>query len=455
MSRGAVYPELVTGRQDGVGAGAWRVREGSTRRGEASCDLVARVLEVPLGGDQTARAVRAHELMHARVSPCGLDWPVQFPELAPRALECAEELRVNTLLARLGFPVEHLRDGTEKGGGRRLGEEGDWAQAVCFLLAVLGTGAERDYLAGVRAAQPTWPPAMRAIRHRVLEIVGGLATSSLGATDLTEESVPRGYARSTVLVARLVTPLMNARVPVGAEALRAFRRSLAPGGRRPPTGRFAAVVVADLARGAGARTGAGRRRQPAVTGTVLTYPQRLLTDPRRRAFTRPARGRGGVVVIDQSGSMDLGPDQLAQLLRRAPDALVVGYSHRPGDVGATPNLWVLADRGSVAHSWPAGNVGNGVDGPALRWALARRRGREPVAWVTDGQVTDAHDHPDEALTAECAQLVRRHGVRLVRDVAGIARSLAPGPLVRPHRLADFGRVGRKLLESKGDVTGAP
>ncbi|MDE3065662.1 MAG: hypothetical protein KGJ36_08320, partial [Acidobacteriota bacterium] len=197
------------------------------------------------------------------------------------------------------------------------------------------------------------------------------------------------------------------------------------------------------------RTPTSRRRSPATTGTALRHPGRLLTDPRRRAFARAARCGGGVVLIDQSGSMDLAPEQLGELVRRAPDALVVGYSHRPGDLGATPNVWVLADRGRVAAAWPAGNVGNGVDGPALRYALARRRAREPVVWVTDGQVTDSHDHPAEALTAECAELVRRHGVRLVRDLAGIGPALRSGSLGRAGRLGQFGRVGRKLQELKG------
>jgi hypothetical protein len=448
--RGAqVFPELVVGRDDGVGVGRWNVREGSTRRGGASCDLAARVLEVPLGTDPTSRVVRAHELMHARVSPCGLDWPGLFGDLAPRALECAEELRVNTLLSRLGFEVERLRDGSEKSGGRSLAEQGDWAQAVCFLLAVLGTGAERDYLSGVRQGDPTWVPALRAVKRRVNEIVDALSVSTLGATDVGDDGVPRGYSRCTELLARLLTPLMAARVPVGADALRAYRRALAPGGRRPPTGRFAAPVVANLDARRAPRTPTGRRSQPAVTGTTLRYPGRLLTDPHRRAFSRATRVRGGVVVIDQSGSMDLAPESLSALLARAPDALVIGYSHRPGDIGATPNVWVLADRGSVATTWPAGNVGNGVDGPALRFALARRRGREPVVWVTDGQVTDAHDHPDETLTAECAQLVRRHGIRLVRDLAGLIPALDPGPVASTRRWADFGRVGRKIMETSG------
>jgi hypothetical protein len=444
-----VYPELVTGRRDGIVEGRWSVREGTTRRGGASCDLAARILEVPWGADETSRAVRAHELMHARVSPCGLDWLRLFPDLSPRALECAEEFRVNTLMARVGFAVERLRDGTEKAGGRQLAESGEWAPALCFLLAVLGTGAERDYLAGVRAGDATWPPALRAVARRARDIVDGLSTSSLSATDVAEDGVPRGYARSTVLLARLLTPLLAARVPVGADALRAFRRSLAPGGRRPPTGRFAPAVVVDLAGREAERAPAARRGRPAVTGTTLRYPGRLLTDPHRRAFARRARHRGGVVLVDQSGSMDLGGDELASLLKRSPNALVVGYSHRPGDLGLTPNVWVLADRGKVATTWPAGNVGNGVDGPALRYALARRRAGEPVVWVTDGQVTDAHDHPDEALTLECAELVRRHGVRLVRDLSGIAPALGQGALAPPVRWAEFGRVGRKVQENKG------
>ena len=120
--------------------------------------------------------------------------------------------------------------------------------------------------------------------------------------------------------------------------------------------------------------------------------------------------------------------------------------HRPGDLGATPNAWVLVNRGRVAVHWPDGNVGNGVDGPALRWALARRRDGEPVVWVTDGQVTDSHDHPCDELTRECAELVREHRIRLVHGIDEVPRALrAPRPLVSPE-LASFGRVGRQLKE---------
>ncbi|MGD0852860.1 MAG: hypothetical protein ABSA07_05805 [Acidimicrobiales bacterium] len=442
-----VHPELVTGRDDGFLSAPWTVKAGSTRRGEASCNLTERIIEVPLGSDDTSRVVRAHELMHARVSPhvrehCGV-----LDEMSPRALECAEELRVNTLIARLGFNVALLRDGSEKNGAQRIAEGDEWPEAVCFLMAVLGTGGEKEYLAGLRRTRPTWMPGLRALRKRALALMGGLENAALGATRLNEERLPSGYANATVVLARLLTQSMDARPPTTTEELRAFRRSLEPGGRRPPTGRFAPLKFDDtVSTSPRPRSSGVRRAHPSTSGTSMRYPSRLLTDDRKRAFARRATRHGGIVVIDQSGSMDIDDESLTSLLRRAPDALVVGYSHRPGDHGSTPNAWVLADRGAVATNIASGNVGNGVDGAVLAWALRRRRGTEPIIWVTDGQVTDSHDHPDERLTLECAEMVRRHRIRLVKELGGAGRSLASGRSTNRSEWPQFGRVGRKLLE---------
>jgi hypothetical protein len=161
------------------------------------------------------------------------------------------------------------------------------------------------------------------------------------------------------------------------------------------------------------------------------------------------RVHGGIVVVDQSGSMDLDGEQLAAMLRRAPHALIVGYSHRPGDQGATANAWIIANRGMVSATCPVGNVGNGVDGPVLEWALARRTGREPVVWVTDGQVTDSHDHPDEELSRRCAVLVRRHSICLARDLDQAFHQLGGSVLRGSSSWSQFGRVGRKLTEFEG------
>lgn len=444
MSVASVFPELVTGREDGFVIGSWRVESGSTSRGGASCDLTRRILEVPLGFDPTSRVVRAHELMHVRVSPYRSF--VEHHDVSLRALECAEEYRVNALLARVGFATSLLRDGSEKSGGRRIAETGDWPEAVRFLLAVLGTGAERDFLSGVRLAQPGWMSGLRAVSKRARTLVDGMDNDDLSDTSVDDGGVPRGYANVTVALARVLDRAAGSQVPVDPDALRVFRRSLEVGSRRAPSGVFAPLVL-DVSGldGRGAPSAQWRRDQPSTSGVTMRYPSRLLTDDWQRAFGTKRRSRGGVVVIDQSGSMDIDPVQLAALLSRAPGTLVLGYSHRPGDVASKPNAWILARGGLLARRYPSGNVGNGVDGPVLAWAVARARPGEPVVWVTDGQVTDSNDHPSEALTVECANLVRRHRIRLVRELAGAAGALG---CHRPLVHSDFGRVGRKLLENR-------
>lgn len=416
-------------------------------RGEASCNLQERILEVPLTSSERARVVRAHELMHARVSPRFDFLRRSFDEVSPRALECAEELRVNTLIGRLGFDLTTLNDGTEKVGARRLGESGQWGEALCFSMAVLGTGAERDFFNGIRQGAATWLPALRNLRKRALEIFS-LETSELGATHLDDSGLPSGYARSTLVLARLLTQSAVARVPTSAEELRAFRRSLEVGGRRPPTGVFASLVVDEtLFPERSARGLRDRNWRASTTGTALRYPGRLLTDDQRRAFAHQVPRHGGVVVVDQSGSMDIDPEALRALVRHAPHALVIGYSHRPGDRGTTANAWVLCERGRLATRSPSGNVGNGVDGPVLRWAGSLRRADEPYLWVTDGQVTDSHDYPHPELTRHCAELVRRYRIRLVRDLADAVSVLRSNRANSPSDWGSFGRVGHVLRET--------
>ncbi len=438
------YPEFVSERDDGSLDGPWEVREGTTSRGGASCDLTNRILEVPLGSGDLERLVRAHELMHVRVSPSSISYR-EVHDVSLRSLECAEELRVNTLLARIGFTTELLKDGSERSAGSRVASEGDWGEALRFLLAVIGTGGEREYLAGVRKVQPTWVGGLRALKKRALAVLSEMSTNALGDTSSDEEGLPLGYGAS-VVIARIVDAAAMAMVPVGPEALRQFRRSLEPGGRRAPSGRFAELrweVPEGFERRE--RLLARRRHRPAVSGTVMRYPSRLLTDDARRAFASKRSGAGGIIIIDQSGSMDINAEYLERLLVRAPNALIIGYSHKPGDRGGVCNAWVLATRGVVVASPHAGNIGNGVDGPVLRWALAQRVRGESIIWVTDGQVTDSNDHPCAQLSEECARLVRHNGISMVRTLEGAHFALT---CHRPFVTSEFGRVGRKLDEIK-------
>jgi hypothetical protein len=66
-----------------------------------------------------------------------------------------------------------------------------------------------------------------------------------------------------------------------------------------------------------------------------------------------------------------------------------------------------------------------------------------VVWVTDGQVTDSNDHPDESLSEECALFVRKHRISMVRELSQAGAALA---CYKPFVPSHFGRVGRKLVE---------
>ncbi len=439
-----VFPELVAGRQDGLPLGRWLVEGGTTRRGQASCNLRDRVLEVPLEDSPTARVVRAHELMHARVSPYFAQIPGPLHELDARALTVADEFRVNYLLGRIGFDTTLLRDGTEKLGTKMLAEMGEWDEAIRFLLAVIGTGAEKDYFAGIRAARKEWLTALKALRKQVLALIDPIRTSLISDTSLSDSGVPVGYEAAVVPVARLVTRAMQSRAPRDRDESRVFERSIQPGARRAPSGRFADLKwLCDIPSVKVRERQSVRRSKPSQVGVAMRYPNRWVTDDHRRVFAQKYAGGGGIVVIDQSGSMDIDPVELRRLIFSAPGALVIGYSHKPGDLGSTPNAWILAQNGRVAIEPPAGNIGNGVDGPVLRYALKVRRASEPLIWVCDGQVTDSNDHPDSALSGEVAALVRTHGIRMVRNLREVRPALSRGR-PRQENLSNFGRVGALL-----------
>lgn len=403
-------------------------------RGEAWTDLTSSVMRAPFDHDEHGRLVRAHELMHARVSPLVADPFGAFPDLAAGLVEGAEEYRVNLLLGRVGFDLAALRDGSERLAGERLAASGEVGELVRFAAAVSGTGGFADLVRGVRRHSTELAATVRALDRALKECVRRVDTASLASTVLDESGLPRGFAVHTRRLAALLGDAVEGRVP----ARRGERRA-----RPAPTGRFAPLlfdrgVVLDR-RVPGARA---TRRVPAGAGRRVARPERLVTDPQRRCFERVSHRGGGVVLVDQSGSMALDESALAELLSAAPGSVVIGYSHAPGSAGV-PNAWVLADRGRVASALRAGNVGNGVDGPALRAALRRRRGREPVLWVCDGQVTDSSDHADLALARECADLVLRHGVAMVGTLEAALAVLRRGPVRRggPRLL---GRVGASV-----------
>jgi hypothetical protein len=60
---------------------------------------------------------------------------------------------------------------------------------------------------------------------------------------------------------------------------------------------------------------------------------------------------------------------------------------------------------------PTAGGGNGVDHPALEWAIKQKqRSSTPVIWVTDGGVTGQNDNMNDTLTMQCIKTVLKHNV---------------------------------------------
>jgi hypothetical protein len=159
----------------------------------------------------------------------------------------------------------------------------------------------------------------------------------------------------------------------------------------------------------------GRRIIATDTGRNPRYISRLVTDPDKRIFSRKTRALGGVVVIDNSGSMSLSERDLSDLMSASAGSTVVMYSSEV--YATTPNCWVIARKGRQVRHIPETPGGNGVDGPALVYATTLRDRRSvPIIWVSDGQVTGVRDASRPVLDRECKMLQRKHNIIRVEDV---------------------------------------
>lgn len=409
-------PEWL-GRDD-RGPAPWTVTTGSPHRGQAFTDLLHRRMQVPTGDDETSRCVRAHELMHAKVSPTTIWIPDDVGELDTETVVAAEEFRINMLVKSVGFAVDrHLADGSEKRTGERLATNTDWNAVVLMTAAVTGTKSARSFISGIRSSRSDWVPAIRDLQSR-LQRLWRHATRS----DLEDVASTRPWGEATIgwqftlkVAALLHGSLIDTSDLLTGDELRQRVR----GTHRS----FAPLVELPLPRSRRIEGSLGQRSCPRATGRHLRHLERLLSDPDRRVFAGRRRSLGGTVLIDQSGSMRLTDADLRRIMAAAPGCTVIGYSHQARS-RHQPNIWILAEDGDVTEFVPRGNGGNGVDGPALRFAADRRRTGDPLVWVCDGFVTDDHDTFSAHLAEECARLVIAHRVHQVPDVDAAVAALS-------------------------------
>lgn len=432
----SAMPEFLVQRQE-VGSLPWNVEQGQPVRGDAWTDFDDRKMRVPFGGDEFTRTIRAHEMMHAQVSPTVGPVAVNYLTCTPRAAIMAEDFRINTLCSRAGFNMDLLADGSERLGGERAAERGSWPDAVYYLGALAGTKAAKDFIAGVRKVNKDWASALTKINTELVKTLKKVPTASLSSIQRTnaydsegnivpDVMLPHGFARFTQKIGEILDAAAAAGDISGdgdgdgdddGDNITPDEIKKALDVVKGKGGVFAKLVLDENVSLTRRVSGTmGRKRIASQTGRNPRRIHRVLTDPERRIFDRSMKGQGGIVVIDQSGSMSLSDSDMWKIVEAAPGCVIIGYSHKPGSK-SEPNAWVLADRGKVCEKIRGGNGGNGVDGPVLRFAASKRQKNEPIIWVCDGVVTDgAQDYTYDTLVDECAELVIKHGIHMVAEV---------------------------------------
>ena len=454
-----VYPEIIVGSRPDGNSERWTVTEGFTERGQAWTDFTNKHIQVPLINDDVAQAVRTHELIHAKVSPVD---PVAVQAWAENnglnadVIMSAEEVRVNAISKKLGYNTDLLLDGSEKETGKRLAKEGS-EKAYDMMIkgggALLGTKAFRQFITGVRSVNKDWATDLREMEKEVTKVLKNSAENLAHAGSRTIQDdngnavgqLPYGFERYTGAIADIISGYLKQ----GGDVSESNNSGI-----EMPTGKdaWAKLIISNVVKlDKQVKGHLARRKKASPIGKRIAYPSRLLTDPEKRIFSQKPRNSGGVVLLDLSGSMSLSIEQIEKMVDTAPGALIMGYSANRNK-SKQPNAWILADRGkrvSSLNGIPYG-YGNGVDGPALDWAIGKRRGSEPVIWVTDGMVTGSGDGVYEAGAEACAKLIKKHRV-LVTPNTDEAVEMLKAPKASKSRV--FGFVGMHLTKAQGGTNG--
>jgi hypothetical protein len=409
---------------------------------------VERKMLAPAHDTEQARVIRAHEMMHAKISPAG-DWEKwQNRKIAtlPAMMAC-EELRVNLLCDRAGFDVKnHLSDGGETADGERLACTEDWKSAVHMAVATAGTASNKLYLNGIRRHNRLWGSALADISKRAVKEMNK-AGRRLSSTEVhsTTGLAPFGFIFTEKLaewvdrLAGMEPPSEDesesnddssistegddkeskrehsnvANVKVKETTFREKLKTITPDRMDGNVPYWGELVIEKLPLPIIAKGNLGKKKTASNVGRSPRRIHRYMTDPQKRIFDNKRRGMGGVVCVDASGSMSLSQNDVRRILEASPGATVIAYSDIRKD---SPNAWILADKGRMVDEMPEMGQGNGVDFPALEWAVKRRQhSTAPVIWMTDGGVCGPNQGFSELLANQCTAFCLEKKIHLTED----------------------------------------
>lgn len=453
-------PNVITSfREDMQEPINWEVVPTSGGLG-AKVDFAAGVMAIPLAGDSYSQRLQLKKLIEARVT---INDPSLYSKIAKEyansgitadILRVCEEGRINAITEQFASVkgLEHEIDGSEKIFGKRLATSNttrDWDKAVEFTIQNYNTKSFDSFASGVRSVRPEWSAQLRKLK-KVLSHSFNDKVSELGDTRPirfdSEFSIPNGF-RHTIYAANAINEYLSSgyRAPKEIRDAKEKQESERAANYGDPdkfdpnmntlgdqtvsldtsdlpddfefdidNGEFGKLVWAeDMPLTVEVNGYMRRKRKGMQSGRRVAYPSRLLTDPERRIFAHKVKVKGGIVVIDISGSMNLTQKDIEAIVEAAPASVIMAYS----DCGGGPNAWLLANRGWRVRD--IGNIGgqnNGVDGTALTWAIRHKKYGEDLVWVTDGQITSTSGGQRDELAIQCAKLVKKHKIIMIPSV---------------------------------------
>ncbi len=411
-------------------------------------DLRGQQMTLPPEEHPSARFVRLHELAHAKWTPRNM--PPHAAAKKAKAtvtdVQTAEDLRIQSLLHVHDLLPRDLRHRTPddlqrfaaavaehvtNGNAHSALEVLTWARVGSGVAVHQKKGQVKprhrlahlpelaDELDQIDAHARALIDQTGSVAHALaLENATNLARKI--AAEAVETALPTRYsaklpfAKVTIPLARKLRELLDAAQPT-------FQQ---PNPCPPPYrtqgisewGELKTLPPLPLSTAHKPKAQPQRKRLAQLQGARLGSIRRLLTDG--RAFRRDVRKpqKGGTILIDASGSMDLSSDDIRAILDRAPAATVAMYSGH----ATTGAVSIIAKSGRMATDREIdrrrGQVGLGniVDGPALRW-LAKQA--EPRTWICDGAVTGCGESRTVNLTLEANRLAKAGAITRHASVA--------------------------------------
>lgn len=339
---------------------------------------------VPSGQHSTEAAVRLHEMAHARWTPANGAKLGRDAGLEHGTVNACEDARIHRKLADVGLARRSVLTDPVLAFYAQMFESGKVTplEASRLLIASIGTEDEAPFS---RLMDENGLRAVANVTRRIWRDAFGSRRPAFKRTLQAGQAIEdlfRDPELDPDAIESLSGPLSLADRDGYDDGGRDGSRQCVWGVMRFEEPPRSLPLPAKLRR---------HKRRAVTEGATPRHWHRLPMDGAvfGRKVRRPA---GAAVLIDQSGSMSMAPDDVLAILEAAPAAIVAAYA---GDDSSSGVLRILAKNGKRVSNEDAylPMAGNTVDGPALAW-LAEQSG--PRFWVSDGMATSPQGDAIEA-----------------------------------------------------------